>query len=849
MRLTILLLLLSTFCFSQQIDSVYKDSNGVWRGRVSGPIGGNYQNATVADTTAIHEAIIADNTPDPEEPPPGPSTPDYDFLVTNVMDLTSAANMALTGDTVMLREGVYRTTVTPTNNGVIFINYPGEVAKISGLEWVTTSWVVHSGSIYKTTITLPVNGHQSTLTSNTSLLSNQLFKDGAMQFEARWPNISSEADLLNITKFRHVSQTNGVAPYWSFNPTNIQDNGLPIAAPGLAGAKLVAHGWFWPHTRVISSHSGSQINFPEIQSGNYRYRKYYYLTGKLALLDADKEWHYENGTLYFRQTNGGLPTGVEYKKRNWGFDLRGKSNTVIKGLHFVGCEPMTGDVNTAHTLVEGINAKYLNHSVMMDVNDFPGYGNAKQTGFKLIGSYNTLRNSVLQYAATGAVWLGEHSKAVNNYVSDWGYEGSWSAPFDIWGDYDNQKILNNTITRTGRSSIDLGYSYIPGTGHNYAHNLNIEISMNDMSMWGMLNIDLGAIYAWGFRDLTGLNIHHNWFHDDGVVADPTGAPLDGGQRAMYLDQAAGPMAFHHNIMSGNWTGLPTNAGDMYVQMSFENKTGTASKIYNNGFYSTAQNSYTTYESGPKDDFQNNIFAEVINMNWGAHNPPNEKYNLFIKSNTNATVALGVGSVKNTPVQFASSGAGSLAFTLASTSPARNTGVVLAGFTTDDDSTPDKGPRRYGDPNPWVPGYVPVAEEVPSSLIEDSSPLTVFSEGKVTTHHTDYSGGSASYTNIQGSEITVTFTGTAFEWWTEKFQHHGVVEIKIDGTRQDCDPVTSGVQDCDLYQDTNVNNSQKVFTKTGMSAGQHTIKFKLVGQNTAVQGISYMITDVVKNITP
>src|SRR5688572_12785256 len=413
--------------------------------------------------------------------------------------IQKAATIAVAGDVIKIRGGTYRETIVPANSGtgaqpITFQPDNGATVIINGTNPVTTPWTIHGGNIYKTSVTLPVNGHQSQLTSNTTLLSNQLFKDGRMQFEARWPDISTEADLLNISKTRHTSQM------VSFGNTSLTDNSVPA---GMSGAKLICYGWFWPTTKIVTSQSGSTLNYGNIHSENHRFRKYYYLTGKLSLLNIAKEWHYENGTLYFQQENGGSPTGVEYKARNWGFDLRGKSNVNIKGLQFFACEPVTTDGNSANTIVDGIKAKHMNHAVMMDVNDFPGYGNAKQTGVKLIGPNSVIKNSELQYAASNCIWLGERGRAENNLIRDIGYEGSWGAGVDIWGTTGNQVITRNTISRTGRSCVDLGYNYIP---RGVASNLNVEISYNDMSQWGMLNIDLGAIYSWGFRNLTGSSI-------------------------------------------------------------------------------------------------------------------------------------------------------------------------------------------------------------------------------------------------------------------------------------------------------------------------------------------------------
>ena len=176
--------------------------------------------------------------------------------------IQKAASVAVAGDVIKIRAGTYRETIVPANSGtagqpITFEAENGAVVIINGANQITTPWTNHSGNIYKTSITLPVNGHQSQITSNTTLLSNQLFKDGRMQFEARWPDISSEADLLNISKARHTSQMA------SFNATSLTDNSVP---QGMTGAKLICYGWFWPSTRIVTSQSGGTLHYGNIHS-------------------------------------------------------------------------------------------------------------------------------------------------------------------------------------------------------------------------------------------------------------------------------------------------------------------------------------------------------------------------------------------------------------------------------------------------------------------------------------------------------------------------------------------------------------------------------------------------------
>ena len=96
------------------------------------------------------------------------------------------ADTILAGYTCYIRSGTYRETVVPVNSGqpglpITFRPYPGEVATISGAD-IVNGWSVHSGSIYKT----------SGMNWDLGQGKNQLFVDGQMMTEARWPNTGTD---------------------------------------------------------------------------------------------------------------------------------------------------------------------------------------------------------------------------------------------------------------------------------------------------------------------------------------------------------------------------------------------------------------------------------------------------------------------------------------------------------------------------------------------------------------------------------------------------------------------------------------------------------------------------------
>ena len=107
------------------------------------------------------------------------------------------ADIAQPGDICLVREGTYRETVQPKNGGrtgdpIRYVAYPGEKITISGTEAITSSWSVYQGSIYQTKVDRDVE---------------QLFMDGKMMIEARWPNTNMAASTGDpgTSRKRHCS--------------------------------------------------------------------------------------------------------------------------------------------------------------------------------------------------------------------------------------------------------------------------------------------------------------------------------------------------------------------------------------------------------------------------------------------------------------------------------------------------------------------------------------------------------------------------------------------------------------------------------------------------------------------
>lgn len=778
-----------------------------------------------------------------------PSTQTCDITVCasgcDYTTVTAASAAATSGQVICVSAGTYRESIT-AKTGVTYeakkTSGVYEDAIISGFDVIANSgWTVHTGNIYKKTITLPVNGYNTSTTQTlypTAIYANQILRNGVMMPEARWPNVTTGTDdYLDRTKYRNgIDYSNG------FNTTSVTDATLPVAGNAnpalgaLVGATLVCNGWFMQETRTITGHSNANVLswataiWDNSATGKWS-RKRYYIINKLVLLDAAAEWFYDGTTLYFWQPGGGTISGtVEYKARNWGFDARGKTNVTIRGLKFTGCEPFVGDASSTNATIDQINSTFANHYVRHDVNEWQGVGMAKQFGIKLLGANSVIKNSTIAYSAGTTTWLGPTCRFENNLVHDIGYAGYWGNAVSLWDVDGDQVITRNTIYRTGRAGVDFGYHFgvAPGT----SKHLNVEVSYNDISQFMMLSQDAGATYAWGQCVLTGLNYHHNWLYNS---AAPDRSDV-GINSVIYFDQATGPGKIHHNV---TWL---CSASDMYHEVINETRSPSiggwgvygnpAMDIYNNTFANLTGDaahdntpaytrSYVAYRPAPFDKQRNNIYVSTIVASSG-------------NDITNSVLP-------GTNPQFVATGSGGLYYRPGVSSPA--IGIGLATFTgingpvTDGSTT--AGAYIYNDPDPWVPGQVAIVDEATGTINDNNASIT-YSSGQWTyypTFKTAFQNGDAHVTLAQGATATYVFTGTQIAVKAEKCDNMGTARFQIfDDTTTDgvfVNQIGSNV-DVNLYNNSGGTSTNicptgvlaEVFNVSGLTAGDKMIKITL-----------------------
>ena len=428
--------------------------------------------------------------------------------------IQKAADVMKPGDTCHVREGIYRETVRPANSGtegkpIVFKPYENETVVVTGTDRVT-GWTHDEGSIYRTKLAWDLGKN------------NQVFFDGKMMHEARWPNKAS-ADLL-VHDAAAIDSGGRNYLICQALPEHVPDGGWNGAVLwGLTGGKWTS--WTVPVEGYDAA--ARKLKFSFSFSGHYSPRdgSVFYLTGSRYAFDAPNEWYFdtETSTMYLWAPGGADPNGheVEVKRRMLAFDLHERSHVQIKGFNI---HAATLDLSDAdHCLVQGVRATYISHT--RGGNTIMRLG--ETTGIVMSGHHNVLRDSEIAYSVGDGVRLGGTDSAVINcYIHDINYIGCYGLPVHITGL--RNLLSHTTIHDGGRSCIGIGRH----TGTARPPTREHIIQYTDASRCGRLCADLAAFYTWK-TDGGGTQVRYNWFHDAGGCD-------------IYLD-AARNYVIHHNV--------------------------------------------------------------------------------------------------------------------------------------------------------------------------------------------------------------------------------------------------------------------------------------------------------------
>ncbi|THF76580.1 carbohydrate binding domain-containing protein [Cohnella fermenti] len=417
-----------------------------------------------------------------------------------------AADLMSAGDTCYIREGVYYETVTVRTSGtgeqaLRFAAYPGEDVTVSGADPIA-GWQPDSGDIYAADVSLGSSSER------------QVFVDGELLTEARWPNLPAGQDILH--------------PAWatmdSGSLTTIKDSDLTQPDGAWIGAKVMVKGgdgWILQASNVTAYTAAGGLVFdplPQSESTFYTPRagNRYYLFGSREALDADKEWYYDQavGTLYMvADSFDPAEADIRAKARDYAFVLRGRSHIELSGIRMFAAGVDTTDGQ--HLILDRLRVEYASQPLVLS------------------GDNNVIRNSRLAYSPKAMIEVaGRNNRVVNNEIRSTNYLGDGAS---VAMNGERNLLSSNSIFDSGKMNVS-----ITGRANLIEH--------NDVYNAGLLVNDTGLLYGFSF-DGDNTEIRYNWIHDN--KAEVLG-------EGIYPDNSSTNYIIHHNVVWNAGTALRLN---------------------------------------------------------------------------------------------------------------------------------------------------------------------------------------------------------------------------------------------------------------------------------------------------
>jgi hypothetical protein len=476
------------------------------------------------------------------------------------LTIQKAASLMNAGDTCYILSGIYRETVTPAHSGtvsmpIVFTAYPGAIPIVSGADLLSVSWSVYSNSIYQ---------------ASTALSFRQLFVDGVMMNEARWPNAQVDKLLyaprstptdLNTT---YLSDTN--LPNVNLQGATLHIFPAEYNNPGFVGNTRPIIGWA-SSTKTISWNNAIDL------SSDYGSPKgtVYYVYGALSLLDTNTEWYLDGSSskLYLWAPDSASPAQhiVEIKARTNAFTLDNRSNITVSGIYVFAAG--ISMANTTYCVVDNCNLRYVQHYTTADwTQDVP-------IANQVSGSGSMWKNSTISFSSQDGIRCSGQNEVVSNCVIqqvDY-YPGTYYAAVTAYSGGSGTRIVNSTFSYSGRYCVG-------------ASATSVEIGYNNLGWGELLTGDGGAEYVYvGDNDGRGTTIHHNWMHDSWA-----GLYIDGGQNNYIA---------YRNVCWSNYVGMIFNHF-------------MSNQIYNNTSISNSSYDIQLNETNYAD-------VRIINNFWGTSN--------------------------------------------------------------------------------------------------------------------------------------------------------------------------------------------------------------------------------------
>jgi hypothetical protein len=545
--------------------------------------------------------------------------------------IQQAADVAVSGDIIFIRAGVYREEVKMVSDGVTYQSYPGETVVINGTEQLKNWLPVPGGTVYQTTMNFDAPNNRIQFPTN------QLFVDQKMIELVRWPNQTSSNISIPSNALADDATSNNPGPNGNgssrgtlgilkdanFNEPDGRWVGASIWI-NLSNGNLDGQG---TTCKVVATNRAAHtITYDfgqKVLLGNQpwtiRAGTEYYLfnptkagieaTGGInAILDPG-EWVKLDSTVYVNMPNGLAPSSlnlgnniVEAKKREFAFSLKSSTDNLsyytIKDLKLFA-STITTDTRYLQDFksvkedanfitIDGINAKYLSHFTLIE--GFGTDGFYGRSGIILSGRNCVIKNCNIEYSGSqGISILGQGNKALNNVIKSVNYMVTNAGAIATGSICVDCEIGYNTISNTSLMAINFsGFTNSDGRKKGIArihHNKLYDFMLRSNDSGGIN--DVGTFGNWARID---HNEMYKTFNTTRSEQDVYG---------LYFDYNRGSYLVDHNLIYS------------MKQAMLINRVANMS-IYNNTFLSNTATEQgivdATGGSGLSDTIRNNILS-------------------------------------------------------------------------------------------------------------------------------------------------------------------------------------------------------------------------------------------------
>jgi hypothetical protein len=486
--------------------------------------------------------------------------------------IQAGVNRLQAGDTLRLRGGVYRETVTFPHSGtadapIVVRPYREEKVLVTGCDPVD-GWALHDKAkgIWRAPMPWTLG-----------LGRNQVFADGDLRIEARFPNTPDK----NLGMY-----VSGLSPLWptfgEFSIADPKENPARIVSKHLEGVPddywkgaiyygIHYQGWA-AQTGIVESSKDGEIIVGD-RTKTWWFGSSYkvdpksefgrgMLVGHMHALDQPGEWCWQDGYLYLIPKTGKRPVNVEAKRRQLAFDLSGRAYIQIRDLSTKAASLRLQD--SAHCLVDGCRMTYISHYrrhyAIGQIEHGKDTIKSGETGIFVGGHDNAFTNCSVRFSAGAGFYLRGYHHTIHNCLID---EISYTSHYlnaitdavSDFNDYENflvggHVITYNTMRNAGRhffnfygngtstASRDRGPMDYMATLFAHNHLYNGMLQTRDA---GFLT---GYYSSGGTLDELNSQVVYNVMHDSYDLAGMRWGVLG----IVYLDAGSCDVDLHHNLL-------------------------------------------------------------------------------------------------------------------------------------------------------------------------------------------------------------------------------------------------------------------------------------------------------------